>query len=457
MKNYLIILFTALSISATAQKMEYSFSLEEAVTFALDSNYTAINSRREIAKALQQKWETTASGLPQVSGNISYNNNIKQPVTLLPAEITGGEPGTFVPVVFGTKQTANAVATLNQLIFDGSYLVGLKAAKSFLRYSENFNEKTNLEVRKGVINAYGSVLLSEELIAIFEKNKAALEKNLFETNEIFKNGLTEEESVEQLQLTLLDVDTQLSNARRSAMIARQMFNVALGIDVETPVTFTDDLDALAMRQVSLELLDSNLNVEENVDYKIAQNLTEQRDLEMQLEKSKALPSLNAFINYGTAANSDKFTFLNDNQVWFQSSILGFSLNVPIFSSGLRNARTQRAKIALDQAQTELEETKQRVNLELNSAKSNYQFAIEKYENAKKNIDLATRIEGKNQIKFTEGLSTSFDLRQAQTQLYSAQQQYFQSMLDLINSKAEIETVLNTPQLRVTSEEIKNRY
>ena len=124
---------------------------------------------------------------------------------------------------------------------------------------------------------------------------------------------------------------------------------------------------------------------------------------------------------------------------------------------MRSAKTQRAEIAFDQARTELEETVQNITLELNSAKSNYQFAIEKYENAKKNIALAERIENKNQIKFTEGLSTSFDLRQAQTQLYSAQQQYFQSMLDLINAKAQIETVLNIPQLRVTSEEIKNQY
>src|SRR5690606_12391168 len=146
------------------------------------------------AKAIKQKWETTAQGLPQIDGNISYNNNLKQPVTLLPAEITGGEPGTFVPVTFGTKQSANAVATLNQLIFDGSYLVGLKAAKAFLRYSENANEKTRLEVRKSVINAYGSVLLAQELVDIFEKNKTNLEDNLNETRKIYENGLGEEES-----------------------------------------------------------------------------------------------------------------------------------------------------------------------------------------------------------------------------------------------------------------------
>jgi outer membrane protein TolC len=423
----------------------------------LDSNYASINARRDIAKAIKQKWETTAQGLPQIDGNISYQNNLKQPVTLLPAEITGGEPGTFVPVTFGTKQNANAVATLNQLIFDGSYLVGLKAAKAFLRYSENANEKTRLEVRKGVINAYGSVLLSQELVAIFEKNKTNLEQNLNETRKIYENGLGEEESVEQLEITLLDIETQLNNARRSQAIAKQMFNLALGIDVEATVTLTDNLDQLANQNISLSLLDSSLNIAENVDYKIAFNLTEQRYFENRLEKSKFLPRLSAFVNYGTAANSNDFSFFNGDQKWYQSSVLGVSLNIPIFSSGKRSAASQRTKIALDQAQTDLEKTKQQIKLDLTTARSNYQFAIENYENSKKNLALAERIEGKNQVKFTEGLSTSFDLRQAQTQLYTAQQQFFQSMLNLINEKANLETVLNIPQLRMNYEEIKGKY
>ena len=447
-KKSIFLSFLLLSGFGFAQQREsYSFNLEEAIVFAIDSNYTAINARRDIAMALKQKWETTATGLPQIDGKISYNNNLKQPVTLIPGEIIGGDAGTFVPVTFGTKENASAVATLNQLIFDGSYLVGLKAAKSFLRYSTNISEKTNLEVRKGVINAYGSVILSEELIAIFEKNKSNLEKNIFETRKIYENGLAEEESVEQLEITLLDIETQLNNAKRTAAIARQMFNVALGIDVSETVVFEDSLDDLARQNISLSLMAEAINIEENVDFKIATNFTEQRDLEMQLEKSKAMPRLTAFVNYGTSANSDDFSFLNGDQKWFQSSVLGLSLDIPLFSTGMRSARTQRAKIALDQAETQLKETIQNITLELNTAKSNYQFSIENYDNAKKNIALAERIENKNQIKFSEGLATSFDLRQAQTQLYSAQQQYFQSMLSVINAKSNLETVLNTPQLR----------
>ncbi len=452
-----ILIFSFLLIAAlgfSQQQKNYTFSLEEAVTFALDSNYTSINAQRDIAKAIKQKWETTAQGLPQIDGSISYNNNLKQPVTLLPAEITGGEPGTFVPVTFGTKQNANAVATLNQLIFDGSYLVGLKAAKAFLRYSENANEKTRLEVRKGVINAYGSVLLAQELVAIFEKNKTNLEQNLNETRKIYENGLGEEESVEQLEITLLDIETQLNNARRSQAIAKQMFNLALGIDVEAPVALTDGLNQLADQNISLSLLDSSIKIEDNVDYKIAFNLTEQRYFENRLEKSKFLPRLSAFVNYGTSANSDDFSFFSGDQKWYQSSVFGVSLNVPIFSSGMRSSAAQRTKIALDQAKTDLDQTKQQIKLDLTTAQSNYQFAIDNYENSKKNLALAERIEKKNQIKFTEGLSTSFDLRQAQTQLYTAQQQYFQSMLQVINEKANLETVLNIPQLRIDSKNIK---
>ncbi len=449
---FTFILYSSLSFSQ--EKNPMSFSLEEAVQFALDNSYTSINARRDIAKAIKQKWETTAQGLPQIDGSISYNYNLKQPVTLIPGEFGGGEPGTYFPLKFGTKQSANAVATLNQLIFDGSYLVGLKAARAFLEYSENSNEKTRLEVRKGVINAYGSVLLAQELVHIFEKNKSNLQKNLNDTRKIFENGLEEEESVEQLEITLLEIETQLNNAKRSYAIAKQMFNLSLGLDVESPTVLTDDLNSLANENISLELLDASTSIEENVDFKIAHNLIEQRTFEMQLEQSKALPRLSAFVNYGTSANSEDFTFFNGDQKWYQSSVLGISLNIPIFSSGMRSATTQRKRIALEQAKTDFEQTQQKIRLDLTAARSNYQFAIDNYENSKKNLELAERIEVKNQTKFTEGISSSFDLRQAQTQLYTAQQQYFQAMLDVINEKANLETVLNIPQLRVNASEVK---
>ena len=447
-KIFILLGFAMLSsVGMAQQNQKYNFTLEEAIDFALDSNYTAINARRDIAIAIKKKWETTAVGLPQLNANVSYQNNLKQPTTLLPGEIVGGDSGSFVPVIFGTKQNATLGATLTQLIFDGSYLVGLQAAKTFLDYSENAEEKTQLEVRRGVINAYGSVLLSKELIEIFELNKTNLEKNIFETRAFYENGFTEEESVEQLEITLINLETQLKNSKRTLIIAQQMFNLAIGIDVESEVDMLDNLDSLTQENISLEFLEENINIEDNIDYKIASNFTEQRILELKLEKSYSIPNLAAFVNYGTQANSDGFNFFSNDQKWYQSSLLGVSMNIPILSSGLRSARTQQARIALEQAETNLTEAYQRILLEINTAKNNYRFAIEIYNNNKKNLDLSERVEQKNEIKFSEGLSTSFDLRTAQIQLYTAQQNYFEAMLRVITTKADLETVLNTPQLK----------
>ena len=449
----LLLFVSSVAFSQEAPK-SYSFSLEEAVNYALDSSYTAINARRDVAKALKQKWETTADGLPQINGSVDYQNQLKQPVTFIPAEFSGGEPGTFTPVTFGAKQSANLTATLSQVIFDGSYLVALKASTAFLEFSENANEKTRLEVRKGVINAYGGVLLTEESVSIVEKNIDAITDNLSETQALYEEGFAEEEDAEQLQITKLQLENQLSNTKRQADIAKQMFNLALGIPVNAPVVFKDGLEQLTLESVSLEISEQELAVEENVDYKIADNLTKQRELELKLEKSKALPSVNAFVNYGTQTQDDDFVFFDSDTRWFQSSIFGVSINVPIFSSLKRSARTQRAAIALDQAQTDLEQTIQQIQLDTDTARSDYQFAIESYQTAQKNLELAERIENKNQIKFREGISTSFDLRQAQTQLYNAQQELLQSMVNVITTKAELETVLNTPQLRVPYQESK---
>jgi outer membrane protein TolC len=165
---------------------------------------------------------------------------------------------------------------------------------------------------------------------------------------------------------------------------------------------------------------------------------------VKLEKSKALPSLGAFINYGNQAFSDSFSFLNGDQQWFGSSLLGVSLNVPIFSSFSRRAKTAQAKIALENADIRLEETKQHLSLQAQKAKSEYQLSIENYSTTKKNVGLAERIEKKQRIKFFEGISSSFDLLQAQNQLYAQQQNYIQSMLDVIAKKATLENALNIP-------------
>ncbi|WP_086477490.1 MULTISPECIES: TolC family protein [Arenibacter] len=442
MRNSLTILLVLWLSWANGQEQAYKFTLDQAVEFALENNYNAINAGRDLRDAEKQKWETIATGLPQISGDISYQNQLKQQVSLIPAEFGGGEPGTFIPIVFGQPQTARATATLKQQLFDGSYIVGIQAAKTFLKYSQNNKEKTDLEIRKSIVEAYGNVLLAQESISILNKNKANLEQNLMETQKLYENGLGEEESVEQLQITLSSIDNQLKNSVRLQEITLQMLNLMLGLDINTPTQLMENLNDLAQQQIRPDLLETDFVLDNNVDFKIATNLFQQRELELKLQKSMALPTLNAFINYGSTAYSDSFNFLSKEADWFDASVVGVDLHIPIFSSLGRSAKTQRAKIAVDKAKTQLLETQQNLNLQYKTAKSNYLFSIEEYTTAKENLGLAERIERKNQIKYEEGLASSFELRQAQTQLYNAQQEYLQSMVEVINKKTELEAVLN---------------
>lgn len=443
MKHTLNILFSlAISFAGISQETPERFSLQEAIDFALEHNRSSKNAAQDIQAAIKQKWETTATGLPQISANIEYQNFLKQPVSVIPAEFFGGNPGDFAEVVFGTKQNISATATLTQKLFDGSYLVALQSAKVFLEISKNSEEKTRLEVRKATIEAYGNVLLAEERETILQYNLKTLEKTLFETQNIYQNGLEEEESVEQLKITLADVKSSLNYVIRLKEINYQMLNLTIGLEINRPIILTDTLTNLANKHIALGLLEADETIENTIDYKIAENNKKANALLLKLEKSKALPTLNTFINGGYSAFDNGFNFTSGNQKWFGASLLGVSLNVPIFSSLKRSALTQRAKINLEKAENDLIETQQKIKLQIASAKSNYQLAIDDYENKQQNLTLAKRIEAKNQTKFLEGIGSSFELQQSQVQLYTAQQKFLQSMLDVINTKAVLETVLN---------------
>ena len=466
MNKYIyIICFFVFTFSVKAQEKTLQLSLDEAIAFALENSYNAKAAKNDIKSANEKVWETTAIGLPQINAAVDYQNFLKQPVSLLPAAAFDNTsstvstvedyfdlqanreptaPGGFIPVVFGTPQNINATVTLTQLLFDGSYLVGLQASKTFLKITTQAEEKTELLTREAVVNAYGNVLVTQNSISILKSNIKILQKNYDDAKKIYENGLNEEEDVEQLQITLGNLKNQLKSVQRMEEIAYQMLNLALGSSIKTALILTDTLESLATENIQLGLISEPFNVNNHIDFRIAENNREGSLLNVKLEKSKYLPTLSAFVNYGTQAFSDSFSFFDGDQRWFESSLLGVSLNVPIFSSFSRKSKVSQAKLELETADIRLEETKQRLSLQAQKAQNDYQFSIENYQTAKKNVGLAERIEKKQRIKFFEGISSSFDLLQAQNQLYSQQQSYIQSMLDVISTKAALENALNLP-------------
>ena len=443
-KTITLFLFLLSSISVFSQSETLSFSLQQAIEQAQKNNYSIVNANRDLEIAKQKKWETTTMCLPQLNGSVNYQNTFAFTKQGAAANAFNplANPNDITLLAFGTKHVAIGSLTLSQLLFDGSYLVGLQSAKTYLKISENAKEKTNQEITEIVINSYGNVLLADESILIINKNKTVLEKILSDTKEIYKNGLIEEENIEQLQITLNSVNNALDNVTKQRVIALNMVKLLLGINLEDSIALTDNLNMLAQSNIDLQVLAAEFNVNNTIDYQIGKNVEESKKLLVKLEKSKGLPSLGAQVNFGYNAFSNEFTFFNSAQKWSNFSNVGIGLNVPIFSSGGRSSRVQQAKIDLEKSRTQLTETAQTLKLQHQKAKSDYEYSINQYNNAQSNLKLAERIENKQQVKFREGLSSSFDFAEAQKQLYTAQQEVLQAMLEIINKKATLEKLLN---------------
>lgn len=438
MKQKTLVFFSLLfSAWISAQEAKTSFDLKEAIQYALTHNRKVKNASLNIQAAEKQKWEVTATGLPQIVGKIDYLNNLETP---FPASDDPDNPFSF----FFPKHSIQPNVTLTQLIFDGTYIVALQASNVFLDISKNAKEKTDNEIKKATVGAYTTALLTKESIAIIEKNSANLSKSLSETKAIFENGMTEEENIEQLQLTLAGLENNLTNLRKLENITLGYVKLLLGIDAQQKITLTDRLDTLMFEQVSSNISDSSTSIFENIDYKIAANNAESKYLLHKAEKFKRLPRIGGFLsgNYQNFTNERFSSLFDKNTQWLSTFSAGVSVSFPIFTSLGGEATIKRTKIEWEMAKNELKETEATIALDISKAKSDYELAIDTYQNKQKSLNLAERIERKNEIKFKEGLASSFELRQAQLQLYTAQQEYLQAMVDVINQKATLENLLN---------------
>ena len=426
----------------TVSSQTNSFSLESAVAFALKNNNLSKNASSDLKIAQAKKWETIATGLPQISAFLDYANNIKQPISLVPAEFFGGTKGEFAEISFGTKQTFDGSATLNQLLFDGSYIVGLSSIKLYLEIADNAKTKTDQEVKRTVISAYGNVLVSQERIKFLEENLDNIKGTLNEVRKLYENGMTELENVEQLTITYSSLGNSLNYSKKIGKTSKNILKIVMGIPISENITLSENLNELTIKKIDINLIDRPFSIENNIDFVIASNSKKSQETLLRLEKSRALPTLSAYIQGTYKGNSESFNFLNSSQRWYGSSLAGVTMSIPVFSSLRRSAKTQQAKIEVEKATEDLKQTEQRIKVELENAQSNYQFAIKNFQNAQKNLELAKRIEKKNEIKFYEGLVSSFELRQAQNQLYTIQNELLQSMLEVINKKTNLEIIIN---------------
>ncbi|MBV7440264.1 TolC family protein [Weeksellaceae bacterium TAE3-ERU29] len=424
MKKIIILIGVLLFQWVGAQQ---SFSLQEAIDYTLEHNYDIQRSELEIKKAEKKIWETTATGLPHIDGGVDYNYNIDIPVAVFQGQI----------IPLGSKQNLTANIQATQLIFSGSYIVGLQSAKAFKKISLLSKEKVRSTLMEAVINAYAGVLIGKENIKILENNLKTTDKNLYEITEIYKAGMTEQQNVDQLKYTVTKLKSSINFAKSQEKKAENTLKYIMGIPQSQEIVLTGTLDDLMQDYLILLSKENAQKIEEHIDYQIADHQVHINELQVKYEKSKALPSLSTFLSHSQNNFSKEEALFKGFDQWNPTTVWGLKLTVPIFSSLERSAKTQQAKITLEQSKLDRDKKQQELIQNMENAQSDYQVAIQNYDAAKQLVDLSQSIYDKEQIKFTEGMTTSMNLTTAEEQLYQAQNQYIQSIFNVVQSKSAL--------------------
>ncbi|PIE50670.1 MAG: hypothetical protein CSA38_01495 [Flavobacteriales bacterium] len=429
--------FGILSTIALAQQ---SLSIDDAWQYAVDHNVEIQKAKINQQIAKHKVNETIGIGLPQINAQGKYNYFLELPTQLLPAEIMGGPRGVYVPVQFGQKHTATGGISLRQLIFNGSYIVGLESSKAYRETSDLVAQKTRLSIKQGVLLAYTAVLVMEENLITLEENRRTVAKSLNDMKKTYELGLVEFQNVEQLEYSYKTLITNIENLKRTKEKLLMSLKYVIGYPLNETLTLTSTLKSLIQKNEVLVDTEKN-DVQNHIDFKLKKNVLRLSKLKLKLEKSKALPSLTGFISTSYNGNSNEFSFFDKDQKWFNTSVVGLQLDIPIFSGLQRSYKTQQAKLEVKKAEMDLDNTQRKLQNDLKSAQIDYENAYNSFNNAKELIQLSSSIYHKQQIKFKEGLGTSFELQQAENQLYKSQTKYYNSALSLIQAKTKLDQAL----------------
>lgn len=429
--NMYWIVFVLFPVLVSAQPGPGKYSLEEAQQYAMQHSYVLHNTRQDIAKAQKEVWKTITIGLPQVSGSANYNMFLNLPVSLIPGEFFGGEPGTYMPVKFGQDYNSDFGFTVSQLIFDGSYIVGVGSSQIYLNLAKQASEKTEIDIREAVAQAYYLVLIGLENKKVMEENLVNVTKLYTETKAYFDNGFREEQDVDQMRLMVKNAENEVVKAEREITVAKVVLKYVMGYEMEKDIDLSDALENFLVPLMATT--PSGFDISGHIDYRLANTNWQVSEKLLKLEKSAFLPRLSGFYSYSKTSYGNQANLFKQGVSWYPSSLMGFQLSVPLFNSGQKMFKVNQAKIELDKAETQRKLAEVTLQKDYLTAVADLESALEKLGNDKENRELAEKILEKSKIKFNNGITSSTELSQIETQYIQSYGAYIGSTLQVLQA------------------------
>lgn len=436
------LLLLAMVLSGTIQAQTQEFTLIQAQEYAVQHNYQAKNAVIDIALAVKKIRETTASGLPQAEASIGYTNFINLATQLIPAEFFGGKPGEFMEVQFGTKNNASLQAQLSQLVYSGSYFVGLKMAKIGQEMTHLQLEQVKQDVRQAIASSYILCLVAEKNRDLMAETIMTMESLVKDSRAMQQKGFMEETDADKLTLLLADLKTKQLNAANQVRNAYSLLKFNMGLTITDEVKLSENLDVLLMATDPEGLLSQAFEPQNNINNKLMEAQAGFTKLQIKLAQSEYQPVVSAFLSQTENAQRNTFSFFSPNEKWFPTTIFGVNVGIPIFSSGKRYYKVQQANLNYEKSLNTKRQVAESIALGALTSKNNFQVSVETFRNQRDNFDLAKRIYAKDQIRYKSGVASTTDLNQTYNTLLQAQGAYLGSVMDLFTKKFELQKAYN---------------
>lgn len=420
----------------------YNFTLKQAVDYAIQNQSSIKNAMLDEQIATHKVREITGIGLPQISSSFDMKDFFEIPTSLIPGEFFGGQAGTFIPVKFGTQYNATAGISASQLVFDGGYIIGLKAAKVYQELSHKQTERTRTETVVTVTKAYYTVLVNEERLRLLQANVDQLKKIMEDTKAFNEKGFVEKLDYDRVQVAYNNLITEQQKITRLMELGNALLKYQIGMDQSAKLTVTDKIaDVSFQPMVSVA---EKTNYENRPEYGLMQLQLKGYNLQLRKDQFGRLPSIALYGSIQAQAQRSEFDFLdNKSQPWYPIGVIGMQVNMPIFSGLTTHQRIQQDRLQVEKAKNDLEFMQRTIDLDMASARTQLQNASQALEMQKANIDLAQEIFNTSKKKYDAGVGSNLEVLSAETALKEAQTNYFNALYEAVVAKVDYDRATGT--------------
>ena len=450
-----ILAMFAVCSNLLAQEQPYLLTLDQAVEYALQHNRTLLNSRDMVSSSKEKVKETVAQGLPQINGSLDFmtyfnyelkfnfggsGSETEIDYSVLDAgdleilKALGNMFGSSEPIIMDNQMSGQV--QVSQLLFSGQYLAGVQTAKIALKLADQSLVFNELEVKENIINTYYVTLLTEETLKVIIENLNNINIIIGHTNNMYKAGLMEATDVDQLRITASQLTNNQKSIERTIQLNYNLLKFQLGIAPDAEIKLADKLEQVIDKINPQSVLLTDYDITGNINYKMTESQVLLSKKQLDIENWAYAPMVSGFYNYTKKILTTGFDMQPNH-------LAGFNVSVPIFSSGMRRSRVAQARIGLNIAERDKEKMKEQLETQKKQLLFNYQSAYENYNMQKESVEVAGRVLASITNKFREGMVSSLDLTQANTNYLNAESNYLTSILTLLQAQTALQKLFNT--------------